>query len=73
MPFGNALVTTAEGAQTLTEGEMNVQADPLAGIAFHKCLIDRAFPVVLVDRFVLPVWNRRIAGITRPGNVVFLN
>ena len=73
MPFGNSLVATAEGTQALTKGKMYVQADPLVRIALHKRLIDRVFPIVRVDRILFPVGNRRVASITRPGYILFLN
>ena len=73
MSFGNSLVTTAEGAQALAEGEMDIQANPLAGIAFGKCPGDRIFPLVWIDRIVIPVRHRRIAGIARSGYIVFLD
>ena len=73
MPLCNTLVATAKSTQALAEWQVNVEANALAGIALRKCPVDRCFPFVHVDGLVIPVGNGWIAGITRAGDIVFLN
>ena len=73
MPFGNTFVATAESTQAFAKWKVNVEADALAGIALGKSPVDRFFPFVHVDGFVIPVWNSWVACITWAGDIVFIN
>ena len=73
VPFGDPLVTGTKGAEVLTERQVNVQTDPLTSIAFLESPDGSCLPVIQADSRFIPKGNRRVAGVPRTGNVVFLD
>ena len=71
--FGDAVVTRAKCTQAFTKRQVNVQADAVVLVGFDKgarqCLQIGRYGEILL----LPIRNRRIAGVARAGDIVFVN
>ena len=72
MISGNPLGATTVCAETLAEGQMQIETYSLGTIGFIKCCAYMLQPPVTINRIFLPERNCRIAGIPGDGNVVFL-
>ena len=71
--FRNTVVTRAKRAQAFAKRQMDIQADTVLCIGFGECASQSLQISWNGEILLLPIRNRRIARITRSGNVVFVN
>ena len=73
MIFCDALVATAKRTQAFAIRQVNVQADARCAIRSRKGPSQVAYPGGFAEGAFVPERHGRVTGVTRTGNVVFLN
>ena len=64
-------IATAIGTKRLAKGQMNIKAYAISLIGAIKAFFKDIQPIFSI-KVVMPVWNSRIACITRNSNIVFV-